>query len=299
MPAAGLLPPEVACTLGDVFAMEDGAILDLLSGHEGFMYMAGLDDRSIVARPAYPKFRRANVDQCLRLVRLARQAGARRVVVCGSYFTWFDRQWPEMRLAQRHCYIRSRVEQREAVLAESRDGMETAMLELPYIFGTMPGRKPLWTFLVDMLARMGKTVWYPLKRGGTAMVTVSQVARAAAGALERAPGGRSWPIGGVNMPWSEFIPLVLERMGTGARAVHCPKPAFRMANLAMGLGHALQGRQGGLSMTRLADLMYREAYIDPAPSMDALVYGPEDIHDAIRRTVDACLGRDGSAPEAR
>ncbi len=289
MPAPGLLPPEVKCSLGDIFTMSDAEVLAMLEGAEGFIYAAGLDDRVILPKPAYPKFREANVDQCMRLVRLARKAGVKKVVVYASYFTYFDRVWPELDLAGTHCYIRSRKEQREAVLGETGGGMETVVLELPYIFGTMPGRKPLWTFLVDMLAGMGKTIYYPQKSGGTAMVTVAQVAKAAAGALEKGKGGTSYPIGGVNMPWSTFIPLFVEGMGTGARVVHVPKFVFSLGTLGIRREHKREGKEGGLDLGKLAEIMYREAYLDPKPSMEALGYGEDDVVASIRESVAECM----------
>ncbi|MBU0926381.1 MAG: NAD(P)H-binding protein [Spirochaetes bacterium] len=299
MPAEGLLPPQVRCRLGNVFELSDDEILAMLAGQDGFMYAAGLDDRVIVDRPAYPKFREANVDQCMRLVGLARRAGVKKVVVYGSYFTYCDRMWPELDLTGRHCYIRSRDEQRTAALAASGDGMEVVVLELPYIFGTMPGRKPLWTFLVDILRGMGGTVYYPQKSGGTAMVTVSQVAKAAAGALERGEGGKSYPIGGVNMPWSEFIPLLLEGIGEGAGVVHLPKLLYKLGNLKMVLDHKKHGKEGGLDLIALAEIMYREAYIDPEPSMLALGYGHDDVKAAIRETVAECLADGPAASDER
>lgn len=303
LPAPGILPEGVECRLGNVFTMPDGELLGLLKGCEGFIYAAGLDDRVILPEPAYPKFREANVDQCLRVLRLAREAGARRAVVYGSYFTHFDRAWPELRLSERHCYIRSRKEQREAVLAESRDGFETVVLELPYIFGTMPGRTPLWTFLLDILKNeFGSIVFYPKKRGGTAMVTVAQVAKAAAGALERGKGGSSYAIGGENMAWAEFIPLLLEAMGERKKVVHLPKLLYELGNLRRERDLAAAGKEGGLDLVRLADIMYRKAYIDPRPAMEALGYGKDDVRAAIRETVAACLaglaGQSGAAPWA-
>jgi len=35
--------------------------------------------------------------------------------------------------------------------------------------------------------------------------------------------------------------------------------------------------------------MYREAYIEPEPSMLALGYGDDDVRAAIRETVAACV----------
>lgn len=292
MPSDGLLPDSVPCRLGNVFELPDKDIMAMFEGKDGFMYAAGLDDRVFVDKPAYPKFKEANVDQCMRLVKLARKAGVKKVVVYGSYFTYCDRLWPELKLTEKHVYIKSRDEQRTAVLDESGHGMETVILELPYIFGTMPGRLPLWTFLLDILSGMGKTVLYPQKSGGTAMVTAEQVAKASVGALERGAVGSSYPIGGVNMPWSEFIPLLLEAMGSSARVRHLPKFLYKLGNLSIAREHSRSGKEGGLDLIALAEIMYRYAYIDPEPSMKALGYGHDDVHAAIRRTVAVCLERD-------
>jgi len=121
------------------------------------------------------------------------------------------------------------------------------------------------------------------------MVTVAQVAQAAAGALERGKGGGSYPIGGTNMPWAEFIPLVLETMGGGARVMHLPKFLYRLGVWRIARANAKQGRESGLNLVALAQIMYRQAYIDPAPSMAALGYGSDNIRVAIRETVAECL----------
>ena len=74
LPAPGIMPEGAEVRLGNAFTMGDTELLGLLEGCEGFMYAAGLDDRVILPKPAYPKFREANVDQCLRLLGLAREA---------------------------------------------------------------------------------------------------------------------------------------------------------------------------------------------------------------------------------
>jgi dihydroflavonol-4-reductase len=229
------------------------------------------------------------VAQCARLVGLARRAGVRRVLVVGSYFSHFDRVWPELRLAESHCYIRSRKEQEAAVLGESGRGMDTMVLELPYVFGTMPGRKPRWTILVDLLGGMGRIVPYPLRSGGTARVTARQAAAAAAGALEGGEGGKPYLVGGTNMPWSEFIPLVLSCIGKGQRAVHLPKLFYKLGKARMARDRAREGKEGGLDLVALAEIMYREAYIDPAAAMGELGYGEDDVRAAIRETIAECI----------
>jgi dihydroflavonol-4-reductase len=76
--------------------------------------------------------------------------------------------------------------------------MDVSVLELPYIFGAQPGRKPVWVFLVEQIQKMKGATFYPA--GGTTMVTVKQVGQCIAGALERGRGGKNYPIGYYNLP---------------------------------------------------------------------------------------------------
>ena len=108
------------------------------------LFAAGVDDRVVPPRPAYPFFYKGNVLATERLVRLAVQAGVQRAVIFSSYFLEFERRWPELRLAEKHPYIRSRVEQEQAALAAAGSELNLSTLLLPYIFGSMPGRLPLW-----------------------------------------------------------------------------------------------------------------------------------------------------------
>ena len=45
MPTSDLLPPEVACELGDINEMSDEQVLQLLEGKDMFIYAAGADER--------------------------------------------------------------------------------------------------------------------------------------------------------------------------------------------------------------------------------------------------------------
>ena len=103
-------------------------------------------------------------------------------------------------------YIRSRIDQENVAMNLAGDDLDVAVLELPYIFGTQPGRKPVWVFLAEQVISMKGVTMYP--KGGSTMVTVHQVGQAIADALERNKGGRCYPIGYYNMMWVELIKIV-------------------------------------------------------------------------------------------
>ncbi len=98
-------------------------------------------------------------------MRLAKQAGVKRAVIFSSYFVTCHQMWPELKLSESHPYIKSRVEQIEAARRVAGDEMTVSFLALPYIFGAMPGRMPLWAPLSYLESAL-PWVFYPA--GGAA-----------------------------------------------------------------------------------------------------------------------------------
>ncbi|MEW6094337.1 MAG: NAD(P)-dependent oxidoreductase, partial [Chloroflexota bacterium] len=67
-----LYPASVKVILRDLEAATDEELLALLRGHEALVFAAGLDDRVLLYRPAYPKFYHANVEVPVRVLKLAK-----------------------------------------------------------------------------------------------------------------------------------------------------------------------------------------------------------------------------------
>lgn len=107
-----------------------------------------------------------------------------------------------MHLSEYHLYIRSRQAQETVVLEVGGSEMDVLVLELPYIFGQMPGRESIWKPLVDYVHWPLPRVFY--MQGGSAMVRVAHVAEAIAGALEQGIGGERYLIGDENLTWLIF-----------------------------------------------------------------------------------------------
>ena len=287
-PAGALLPPEMELTFGNYMEMTDGELGSLMTGCEGFVFAAGIDERVEVPAPAYEAFRKVNIDPLRRLLRIARDCGVRHAVICGSYFVHFNRLWPHLRMAEHHPYIRSRVDQAQMALSFAGPDFDVAMLELPYIFGAQPGRKPVWIFLVEQIRSMWPATFWP--RGGTAMVTVRQVAQCVAGALERNRGGENYPVGYYNMRWKELLAIVHREMGLPRRrVVTVPDWVF-----ALGCGGIMRrqrkaGLEGGLNLVKFVPMMCSEAFIDKEPIAGKLGAQPDDIHGAIGESIRLCL----------
>jgi dihydroflavonol-4-reductase len=286
LPEEGLFPKEVNIVLANIDKLDDSSITDILKGHDAIVFAAGADDRVIPKAPAYGFFYQANVLSCKRVLSLARQSGIKRGVILSSYFLYFDRIWPEEKLSEYHPYIRSRKEQAQQSMDVSMPDLQLVILELPYIFGRMPGRTPLWKPLIDYVNSR-----YPLfyMRGGTNMIAVEHVGEAIVGAIERGKGGHSYTIGDENLTWVEFLERILGILGKKKRIVILPACLIRLVLRAVALQHRLRGRESGLDPVRFAAIQTRNMFFDPVPAAEELGYGRGNLEEAFKDTVKACL----------
>ncbi len=286
LPAGAELPPEMELEFGNYLEMSDGELKKHLEGCEGFVFAAGVDERVEGPAPIYEMYRKYNIDPVTRLLGLCRECGVKHAVILGSYFSYAAKKWPEKELTRWHPYIRSRIDQEEAAMAFA-DDMDVAVLELPYIFGTQPGRKPVWVFLVENVMSMKKVTMYP--RGGSTMVTVRQVGQAVAGALERNRGGNCYPIGYYNLTWVELLKIVHKYLGVpDKKIVTIPNWMYAIGGRKIMKEQATNGIEGGLHMVKFTDIMCSNLFIDKSEGCDFLGVTEDDIDAAIGDSILLC-----------
>ena len=171
--------------------------------------------------------------------------------------------------------------------------MAVMILELPYIFGAMPGRIPLWkNVFFDRLKKMKPFVLFP--RGGTQTIAVEHAAEAVAGALEFGEHGRRYAVGDENMPWKRLLRIILDAMGRPRRKiVTIPTFAASLYGKKLRKKHAREGREAGLDYTHIfEDILSRDCYYDADPAAKALRMGRGGIEESIIKTVQACYPRE-------
>ena len=285
LPAEGLFPVETKILLADLNTLSDEEVLKSLRGQDAVVYAAGADDRITPKAPAYPFFFKHNVEATRRLITLARQAGVKKAVVLGSYFVYFDRIWPKLKLKEHHPYIRSRVEQEKAAIEAGGKDMSVCILELPYIFGSMPGRKPIWKPLITYI-RSTPVVFYT--HGGTNCISVEHIAESIAGALEKGRARASYVIGDENLTWVEMLRKICRSMGREKPIISLPNWLAIMAGAFIKLLHYLQGREGGLDPIALIKLQTAMTFFDPTPSKQDLGYRSGGLDEALKKTIIAC-----------
>lgn len=288
LPQGAVLPPEMEIAYGNYLDMSDEEIREMFEGCEGFVFAAGVDERVEGPAPIYELYKKYNIDSINRLLRIAKECGVKHTVICGSYFAYFDKLWPQMKLSENHAYIRSRRDQ-EAVAMEYADkDFDVAVLELPYIFGTQPGRKPVWVFLVENIRSMKIFTMWP--KGGSTMVTVRQVGQAIAGALERNQGGKCYPIGYYNLTWKEMLKICHKHLGCpDKKIVTIPKWMYAIGGRQLMKQQKANNIEGGLHMVKFADLQCSNQFIDKKLGCEPLGVTEDDIDAAIGDSIKLCV----------
>ena len=273
LPVGAEIPPEMKLNLRDTNLRTDDELREAFKGVDCFIFAAGIDERVECPAPVYDSYIKYNVAPLERILPIAKEAGVKKAVVLGSYFMLlvheqygYKAKLPDG-LMERNPYIRARTQQEETVKKYCDENFDAAVLELPYIFGTQPGRKPVWTILIEQIKGMDKLPMTLYPKGGTAIVTVPQVGQAIAGAAEKLgnelKGFQPLPIGMANYTWKQFLSVVYEARGMGKRKI-VGIPAWVMR---MGMGKIIKeyktrGIESGLDPKYLPYIMNLNLFID-------------------------------------
>lgn len=284
LPEGAVLPKEMKIEFGNYLNLSDEEIKDWFKGCDAFIFAAGVDERLEGPPPIYDMYKRYNIDPLERLLTLAKDCGIKHCVICGSYFSYFDKIWPDKELSKWHPYIRSRKDQEEMAISFANENFDVAILELPYIFGTQEGRKPVWVFLVEIIKNMKAVTLYP--KGGTTMVTVKQVGQAIAGAVEKNKGGNCYPIGYYNMTWKEMLTIFHKYMGCpNKKIITIPDFLLKFKTKSLLNEQKAKNIQSGLDMVKFPELQCSNQFIDKALGCEFLGVEPDDIEKAIGESV--------------
>lgn len=223
-------PQEIDVHYGRLFNLRPGdesptvtkeELKEMFTGYDTLVYAVGPDDRMHTPKDVtgYDFFHTYLVDKVIPVFEAAKEAGVKKAILLNSYFAYFDRRWPESHLADRHPYIKVRVEQGDALIKVGEGladgGMDVVVLELPYIFGSMPGRTPLWKeVFLDRFAGM-PAIFFP--KGGTNMIHVNGIAESVVAAAYYGQHGDRLPIGNKDWKFKDMINLIMETIGCKKR----------------------------------------------------------------------------------
>lgn len=298
LPATGdaAVPEGADAHWADVMDLTDEQLLALLEGKHAVFYAIGADERVTPPAPAARFFYEANVVPTQRVARLARAAGVKKFVLYGSYTAEWAEQWPDLGYRTHNGYPRTRLAQEEVAYLEGDGAMDVMSLRLPYIFGLVPGQRPLWQMFLDIVAGTEGTV--AVLGGSTSSVTVRQVAQAAVGAMQHGAHGGRYPINSYDLSYAEFHRMCCEALGRDPQdVVAVPLEAVLPAYEAAQQQTAQAGVEHGIHLPDSARFQERAAVSDPELSA-VLGIEPDDVPAAIRETLRWCVENPRTAPAA-
>lgn len=288
-------PKEIDNHLLDVFTCKEDELVELMKGYDYMIYAVGPDDRYTPKAPAYEFFHTRLVDACAKAFRAAERAGVKKAAVYNSYFAYFDRRYPEMELAKKHSYIRCRVEQAKT-LNEQKSKMEVVVLELPYIFGSMEARLPIWRdVFLDRYVNGKKTVYF--SKGSTTMISVDHIAEAGIGALLYGKDGERYPIGDQNKSYKWMLSTMSKAKGVNKKIKMPPTFLCVMGAKMIEKGFHKKGLEGGLDYALVMkdvmsiDLVIEEEVMDKVNKELHISRG--GLEAAIKDTMDRCYPNEG------
>lgn len=147
LPHGAVLPPETEIFYGNYLKMNDDEVKKMFEGCDGFVFAAGVDERVEGPAPIYDLYKKYNIDPVKRLLKIAKECGVEHSVILGSYFSYFAKTRPEMKLTEYHPYIRSRIDRENVAMSFAYDNFNVAVLKLTYIFGLSPAENRFGYFL--------------------------------------------------------------------------------------------------------------------------------------------------------
>jgi nucleoside-diphosphate-sugar epimerase len=260
-------------------------IKSIVSEFDTIIFAGGVDDRTFPTEPARDFFYKGNVIPCVKLAEACQNTNVNKIIILGSYFTHFNREKPEWKMAERHPYVRSRKLQSEETIEAAGPDTVVVTLDLPYIFGATPGKVPLWKPLVKYIKSMR---WLFYTKGGTNIISVEQVAQATVGAIENVHQNESIAVGGQNVSWKEMIGMFAKALNKKRGVLSVPTFIVKGGTYITALIFKLRGKQSGLNLFHFITTQTSHTYLDCEASMKKLNYPTADLQQSINETVEAC-----------
>lgn len=280
-----LFPDTVQYVQGDLDQLSVEQLAKALQPFEKLVFAAGMDERTEPTGDAWEFFKHANVDSCEKVFRAAQQSSITHAVLLSSIFLQVHHQHPELKLAERHPYIRSRVEQQQVSEALAENHFVLSTLEIPWVFGIAPHITSQWNSLITYVRSATPLM---VCRGGANVVAVQTVAEAVTGALSYPVQSSRLAVGDLDLSYQQLVEYLCQYADRREVQIRLVKEDFfRQLMGAGGLFRKLFNIPAGLDITYLPELLMQDIHVDNRESQSLLRYHTGKAQEAIRDTVQA------------
>lgn len=269
----------------DLLEMSDTDILKIICQYEVIVFAGGVDDRTIPSASNPSFFFDGNVTPCVRLATISKKLHIKKIIIIGSYFSYFHRLRPNWKMTTHHPYVKSRVQQYEKTVQASENKTPIIVLEIPYVFGAIPNKTPLWNPLIKYIDKI-PFIFYT--KGGTNIISVEQVAKAVVGAIENIETHTQIVVAGKNVRWKQLIQMVSNSLGKKKYVITIPTFLIQILAFFMNCYFKVRKKQPGLDPINFIKIQTSKTYLESDASMQKLNYANVDMQTSIDETVRAC-----------
>jgi dihydroflavonol-4-reductase len=274
--------PDLKLHENNLWESTESQVVAFLNNYNYVVFAGGSDERVPIKGKAIDFFYAANVVPCKKLVEWAEKASVEKVIILGSYFTTLNRNYPAWKMAEMHPYVASRVAQQQESIAASSGQTSVVVLELPYIFGSVPHKIPLWKPLVDYIK---SSYWVFYTKGGTNMVAVESVADAVVGAIDSAKHGDCLFVGDENLTWKEMLEEIVGNLQKTRKIITIPNSILIIFAQIYLWYLKIFGKEYGLNPVEFIKTQTEFTFLDAKQTQQYLGYNNSDLSIAIAQCV--------------
>lgn len=230
---------------------------------------------------------RVNVEGTRNVLAAARAAGARRLLHTSSWGVFAPELQEEIHedspmLATESWinYTRTKYLAERAVREAVEEGLDAVIVHPTHVVGRYDDHG--WATLIRLA--LGRRI-PGVPPGSGSFCHAEEVARTMIAAVERAPAGRGYLLGGTDATFAEFVRTVGEVSGRKVPTKELPAWIFRITGRLGALGGALTGREPRMTPEGVAFACAR-ARVVSTRAQDELGYRPVPLATMIRDSYD-------------
>ena len=123
LPEGAPIPEEMEIVMCNIYEKTDDEIKELMAGCDCFV-----DERVEFPAPVYDAYYKYNIAPLKRLLPICKELGYKKAVILGSYFSYLAKERPDMKLCEKHPYIRSRIDQENVAFSYADDNFDALHL---------------------------------------------------------------------------------------------------------------------------------------------------------------------------
>lgn len=245
----------------NIFNLDDIEIENIFKNYQTIIYALGPDDRIKVPKnqTAQHFFEQKLSQNTAKITQIAAKAEVKKIIILASYFTYFNQKGIENiapnTLQKHHPYIKAR--QLQFDLCAKIEKIEKIFILIPYVFGIIEGKIPIWkTFFIDYFKNMPR-VFYG--NGGTTVISIDKLAKAVVKSIKYGENNDLLLVGEQNYKFTDLIKIILNSAKVNKKVANIPN---WILNILFKL-KALIDNNNGLNFCHLnRDILQQNYFVD-------------------------------------